>query len=179
MRRGQRDFSGHVIQITIQLPFGNNGRILQLQRTRRRIPRVGKQSLSRLQPLLIQSIKHGKRHQNLPPNLELRGIILPLHMQRHRSNSPYIRCHVIPPHAITPCHRHLQITLLVAQADRSPVILQLADILHVIPADTFPHPLVKIPDLLFAIRVRQGHHAILMRHLHELIRRVIPHPLCR
>ena len=176
MRSRRRLFSGKVIQVTIQMAFGDQRRILQFQRAGSRIPWIGKQRLSCLRLFLVQAVKDFKRHQDFTAYLKF-GWIIPPQFQRHGTDSPHIGSHIVPAHPVPPGNCLRQRPIDVCEANGSPVIFQFTNVLHLF-SHYFPHPLVEILQFLPAVSVPERKHRIFMRHLPKLTVNVLPHPLC-
>ncbi len=112
------------------------------------------------------------RHVHLSPHLQ-KGQGL-RQLQRHRPDGADVLAHILPGKAVAPCGANSQHPVPVLQGDRKAVDFRLHHIGGV--GYRFPHPAVKVPQLLEGEDILQGTHLHLVLHRGEGIGGGAPHP---
>ena len=163
----------HGIEKTVEPARRNHRRVLELQRTGRRIARIGKGHFADLLTLGIQPGKFGPGHVDFATHLEIIRIIVAREHQRHAADGPHVGRHVVPHRAVTACLGTQQPAVFVGQGNGRAVELELADKIGF--GRLFPNPVVKFAQLLQRIGIGEGHHRIAVTHALEPVGQVAAH----
>ncbi len=171
---GQR-ISQHVVDVRLQLAGCDDARVLQLQRARRRVARVGKERLLLLCTFLVEGIERAPRHQDLAPQLHIGRHIISFQDQRYIPDGTHVVGHIVSLFAVTPRHGTDQPPLFIVERDGGPVVLQLAHNRKLLVQRPF-YTVVKIDNFPFRVGVLQGKHGVKVLHLGEVLIDIAPYP---
>src|SRR5439155_20976486 len=110
---------------------GRDGRIELLQRTRRRVPRIGEGRETGVLALAVQAPEGGDREEDLAADLEerrQRSVVRP-QTEREAPDGPHVRRDVLAREPVAARRGRAQHAVLVDQLDRHAVDLRLAHVL--------------------------------------------------
>ena len=117
MTVGRQFFAKEIIQIGIELTTCHESRTLALQRSARRIARIGEKWFFCLLPFLIETLKHFPWHQNLASYLKLMRIAGAGQHERDATDSLHIVGHIVAMHSIASGNASHEFAVYVCQAD--------------------------------------------------------------
>ena len=112
-----------------QRPARGNPRIELPYSARRGVARVDEGLLARSALPLVHALEVRSRHVYLAADVEQRGRF-PVQAQRQAADRAHVGCHVLAGLAVAARRREHESTVLIAQADRQAVELELGQVLH-------------------------------------------------
>ena len=119
----------------------------------------------------IDAFKLGPRQEHLATHLKPLRPALATQPEGDGANGAHIGRHVVATHAIAACHSRHEPPAFVNERDRCAVILQLGHHLEGL-AERPSDAVVKLPHLVFGIRVAKRKHRVSVLHLREALREV-------
>ena len=149
---------------------------MELQCARGGVTRIGKEGLLLRLTLSIEALKLGPRQEHLATHLKPLRPALATQSEGNGADGAHIGRHVVATHAIAACHGRHEPPAFVNERDRCAVILQLGHHLEGL-AERPSDAVVKLPHLVFGIRVAERKHRVSVLHLREALREVAAYAL--
>ena len=169
-------FAHQVVGTEVKASAGHLGALLQFQRARCGIARVGERRFPDLFALAVQRLEAGEGHQDFAAHLEKVGVIVALQAQWYRGDGAHVGRHIVALRAVAARHRPFHHAVFVLYADGETVVFQLANVFN-ISVEEGADAVVELQQLLFRVGVAERKHRIDVLHGLEAFRHGAAHPL--
>ncbi len=155
-----------------QIPRGRDAGVEQLERSGGRVAGIGECGLPRLGSGFVQCHERLRGHVDLAPNLQhVRHLLAIVQTQRNRPDRPDVCGDIVAYFAVASRGAGCQNAILVSQADRQAVDLQLDHIVVIGRAQLLANPLVERLQLIGVVCVVDAQHGDAMANRGELPQR--------